>query len=69
MNKWYSKRVALDELSNGTRVSTVQLPGCYETMLFPKGSWLEIGCWRTDNLVDAQRNHARALAQAKGNNK
>jgi hypothetical protein len=57
-------RVAFDEFSNGYRVSTVQLGvHAFETMVFPRHSWLDVACERTTTIESALRAHAELVAR------
>jgi hypothetical protein len=58
-----NERIAFDELPNGYRVSTVFLGDMYETMVFPRGSWLDVACHRTLSPVTARLNHREAIAE------
>jgi hypothetical protein len=58
-----NERIAFDELPNGYRVSTVFLGDMYETMVFPRGSWLDVACRRTRSRVTALHEHRELVAE------
>jgi hypothetical protein len=60
-----NEKIAFDELPNGFRVSTVRLGGTFETMVFPRDSWLDVWCERTSNYRIARRHHETACNQFK----
>jgi len=67
------KRVALDELPNGYRVSTVWLgldhsfggatPLIFETMVFPADGWGDEDCARYSTEAEAIDGHAAMVAK------
>jgi hypothetical protein len=58
----YVTRLAYDELPNGFIVSTVHFDDIYETMVFRRGSWADLRCDRTTSRIEAEGNHADAIA-------